>query len=209
MALVRKTPQDEPATEPPPARDFGSLAERLHDRDPETRRLAAIDLREYPRAGLTLVEAVAAEQDRTVRDALLTTLAGFDSVEVAQALAQFLRSDDASLRTAVTDSLIAMADCAPDVLPGLLADPDPDVRIRAVTVVKELATSEHLCRLLEELVAFDEVENVVAASVEALYDLDAPVLLATAELAVRRFPGNPYLQHLESMVRAQHVGAQS
>ena len=203
MALVRRTAEEVEDVAEPAHHDVEWLARRLHDADPEIRRQAAIDLHGHPETGAALVAAVAVEDEPTVRDALLTTLAGFDSAEVAAELVLLLKQEDASLRTAVGDCLVAMPDCAPVVLPGLLADPDPDVRIRAVMVVKELPTSDPLSRRLEELASFDEVENVVAAAVEALYELDAVGLLPTAELAARRFPANPYLQHLESAVRAQ------
>lgn len=175
-------------------RTVDGLLRALADPDPESRRRAALDLQGRPEALPALVEAFAEEQDPAVRDALLTTLSGHDDEILARRLAELLRSEEPALRNGAVVALRSMPAGAGPVVGGLLADPDPDVRILAVMVLAELA-HPLAPSWLQQVVGSDPHENVVASAVDAVIGLGEGAAEATAT-AARRFPANPFLGYL-------------
>lgn len=139
-----------------------------------------------------LSAALAQETDARVREALFTSLARIATAESAAAVLPYLRSDDANLRTGALDALQAMPVATAARLPGLLADPDADVRLLSCELVRGLADDEAnhlLCELLEV-----EVEkNVCAAAIEVLAEIGRPEALPSLSRCAARFDGDPFL----------------
>jgi HEAT repeat protein len=190
MGLVRKKAEPE---EQPVELSVGDLRERLDDPDPERRREAALGLDGAAEAVPDLLDRVGVEEDAAVRDAVLTTLAAHDNDEVAGVLAVHLASDDASLRTAVAETLATMPQSVPALLPRLLADEDHDVRVMTAMVLADL---QHPAALdwLAEMIRDDPHPNVVASAIDALLPSLGPEHTELLERAVRRFPNDPFLR---------------
>ena len=71
MALKKLAPTPLHAVQPRQhARDLLGLQQQLGDPDPRQRRLAARDLGAYPQSALNLGQALAAETDTSVREAV-------------------------------------------------------------------------------------------------------------------------------------------
>jgi HEAT repeat protein len=158
---------------------------------PDERWAAARAARD-PAAIPALGEALAHERNARVREAIFTALARIATPESAQIVLPYLRVDDANIRTGAMDALRAMHDACRPYLPELLANPDPDVRLLACDLVREVGGADGtswLCALIET----EPEVNVCAAAVEALGEIaDAsaePPLLRCAE----RFPNDPFL----------------
>ena len=102
----------------------------------------------------------------------------------------YLRSDDASLRTGALDALRAMPAAARAAhLPGLLADPDADVRLLSCELVRDLPEAE-ANRLLADLLERETEANVCAAAIEVLAEIGRPEAAAGAG-ALRRRASRP------------------
>ncbi|HWH01426.1 MAG TPA: HEAT repeat domain-containing protein [Pilimelia sp.] len=192
MALVRRTTAAPAAPTSAPA-DPAALAEALHDPDPERRRAAAVDLHGFAAAVPALLARVAVEDDAAARDAVLTSLAGHDTPAVAEALCAHLGSEDAGLRTAVVETLAAMPCGAVPLLPGLVADPDPDVRILTAMILADLPAPDAELRLVE-LVSGDTHRNVVGAALAALLPMATAAHAALLRRTRDRFADDPFLR---------------
>jgi HEAT repeat protein len=192
MALTRATEASTPPTGPPLRPDailFGLTAA-----DPERRRRAVFALDEADPAAAVpaLLRRLREECDPTVRDAVLTVLAGHDDLAVARELVGYLSSDDAGLRIAVVGALSSMPDAVLPLLPALVVDSDPDVRILTAMLLADLAPSLASAWLVE-IIATDEHPNVVATAIDALAPHVGPehvgLLVATRD----RFRLDPFL----------------
>ena len=80
------------------------------------------------------MDALERESDPAVLEAIFSALEVIP--EAALPLTSLLRSDDAALRNDAVEALQAMPDAVRPLLPGLLADPDADVRILSVEVAR-------------------------------------------------------------------------
>jgi HEAT repeat protein len=133
---------------------------------------------------------LAREADPSVRELLFTGLIGIGD---PQPLTALLRSEDAALRVGAAGALRILAPAALRLLPDLLADPDPDVRVLATDIASGLPAAAATSVLIPVL-RDDPDENVCAAAVEVLCAIgtaDAvPALLALPG----RFGGSPFLQ---------------
>ncbi|WP_375410143.1 HEAT repeat domain-containing protein [uncultured Methylobacterium sp.] len=190
MPLVRRDPSlsTEGATAFEPRRDLveptlGDAAARL---------AAAQAMAGRPDAADGLGLALESEKDPRVREALLAALLAISDPSAAAALAQHLRSEDAWLRNACIETLQEMPPAAASVLPGLLADPDPDVRLLATEIVRTQPT-EAANHFLTGLLDAETNPNVCGAAVEVLAEVGtadaAPALLA----ARARFASTAFL----------------
>ena len=139
-----------------------------------------------------LLRRVAVEPTATVRHAVLTVLAGFDSPEVAAGLAPHLHSDDAGLRVAVADAMAAMPVGVAPLLPHLVSDTDPDERIMTAMLLAGMHHPQAVT-WLEKMVAYDPAPNVVGAALNALLPLVEPGRTQLLTGVRRRFPNDPFL----------------
>ena len=104
----------------------------------------------------------------------------------------YLRLDDANTRTGAMDALRAMPDACRPYLPGLLTDPDPDVRLLACDLVRDAGGAEGprwLCALIET----EPQANVCAAAVEALGEIADATAQPSLSRCAERFPDDPFL----------------
>jgi HEAT repeat protein len=197
MPLIRK-----PADTATPLQT--SAPGRLHAGTVDERWAAARDLATAGDVG-ALSGALAAETDPRVREALLTSLARIGSPAAAQALIPYVRSDDASVRTGALDALSTMPAGVAGSLAGLLADPDPDVRLLACELARSLPGPEPaaaLCALIDR----DPAANVCAAAIEVLAEVGGPEALPALARCADRFAGEPFLV-FAARVAAQRIGA--
>jgi HEAT repeat protein len=185
MPLTRSSPEK-------PAREAGDVRAALLRGSADERWAAARSLAQVRQGAPILGEALAAEKDARVREAIFTGLARIATQESALAVVTHLRSDDASLRTGALDALRAMPEAAKPHLKALLADPDPDVRLLACDLLRVQPAAE-ATRVLSALLESEPEPNVCGAAVDVLAevgDIDAtPFLLRCAD----RFRGDPFL----------------
>ena len=180
MPLVRKTP---PPAAAPASRsgdaigvDFAGAIAHLRTGTAEERRVAARALgapadpaaaRDGTKA---LVNALTREPVPRVREAIFTSLVRIGGRESVDAVVPFLRVDDANLRTGALDALRAMSGAVGPVLPSLLSDPDPDVRLLACDLARDLPASE-ANRLMCGVLAEEPEANVCAAAIDVLVEI--------------------------------------
>src|SRR5271163_3292150 len=147
----------------------------LASASPDERWAAARAARD-PAAVPSLGEALGHERDARVREAIFTALARIATAESAEVMLPYLRIDDANTRAGAMDALRAMHDACRPHLPGLLAEPDPDVRLLACDLVRDAGGadgSRWLCALIET----EPEVNVCGAAVETLGEIaDAAAL---------------------------------
>ena len=184
MPLIRSKP-DRAAPGP------GTSAPSLAGSSPEERWAAARTASGAADIPL-LAQALAAEGDNRVREAIFTALAKIATAESASAVLPYLRSDEANTRTSALDALRAMAHAVEPHMAALLADDDPDVRLLACDLGRNISDTEGrrlLCALLET----EPRADVCAAAVEVLAEIgDMTALPALSRCAIR-FPGDPFL----------------
>lgn len=165
----------------------------ITDRDPDTRRRAVLALANRPEAAETLITHVGEEPDPAVRQATLTVLVGFDTVAVASSLMRFVRGDDAVLRNAALEAIAAMPTAAAELVPELLADPDPDVRILTAMLLEEMPRQETVPWLISMLTA-DDHPNVISAALDAFLPFAASEHVGFLGEVRDRFPDDPFIQ---------------
>ncbi len=195
MALVRPTEQDAGSKKPYKRkykRDLEGLLAQLRDPEPSVRRWAARDLAAHPDSAPVLCQALGEEPDPAVREAILDSLLAIGTDEAVEGLLPHLRSDDASLRNGVVEVLQALPDRVAPRMEALLADPDPDVRIFAIDILKSLAHPDTLVWLRRVLEREAHV-NVVATALDRAAELAGPEFVPVIEQVKRRFRDEPFI----------------
>jgi len=139
-----------------------------------------------------LGQALLAEANPRVREAIFTSLVRLRSAEAVAVILPHLRSDDAHVRTGALDALRAMADIVTSRLPALLSDPDADVRLLACEILRDLPSADATALLCELLEREDQV-NVCAAAVEVLTEIGGTEALPVLSACAARFPNEPFL----------------
>jgi len=139
-----------------------------------------------------LAAALAQESDPRVREAIFNGLARAATAESAAAVVPYVRSEDAALRTAALDALRAMPAASGPHLPGLLADPDPDVRLLSCELLRNMPESD-ANRLLIGLLDRETEKNVAAAAIEVLAEIGRSEALPVLARAAQRFADDPFL----------------
>ena len=147
---------------------------------------------DHPETSHGLGLALGAEKDPRVREAILAKLLAIADGSAAAALAQHLRSEDAALRNACIETLQAMPVAASSVLPDLLSDPDPDVRLLATEIVRT-QRAEAANALLGGLLDVETHPNVCGAAVEVLAELGTADAMPALRTARTRFAAEPFL----------------
>lgn len=189
MPLIRK----EPPAPPRPARpELKEAAAALRNGSAEERWNAARSLAGFPEAAGLLGEALAAEPEPRVREAILTSLSRLATPESVAAVIPYLRSDDAGLRGGALEALREMIAAARPRLPELLADPDPDVRLLCCDLARELPSAE-ATRLLCDLVERETEANVCGAAVDVLAEVGEPSALPVLARCEARFRTESFL----------------
>jgi HEAT repeat protein len=159
-----------------------------------------------PAAIPSLGAALAHERDMRVREAIFTALARIATPESALIILPYLRVDDANMRTGAMDALRAMQDACRPYLPGLLADPDADVRLLTCDLVRDVGGPDGpswLCALIES----EPQANVCAAAVEVLGEIADGAAAASLLHCAERFPDDPFLSFAIKVVTDRLRGA--
>ena len=185
MPLIRKDPADAPIAEP-------AAGELLRSGTTDQRRGAARALSASADGTNALADALTSETDPRVREAIFTGLVRIGGRESVDVMSRFVRVDDANLRTGALDALRAMIGAARPVLPALLADPDPDVRLLTCDLIRELPAAE-ATPLLYGVLANETEANVCAAAVDVLLEIGEPDALPYLEACARRFGDGGFL----------------
>jgi HEAT repeat protein len=204
MPLIRRNP-DKPAAPRDP--DAAAAAAALRSGTPEERWSAARSLGALPGAVSVLGDALGGETDDRVREAILTSLVRINSAGSVDAVLPLLRSDDATLRTGALDALKAMPDAVFARLTSLLRDADPDVRILACDLTREVRGAD-AALLLSSVLETDPVANVCAAAAEALAEIGSEEFLPVLARCTERFPDQPFLRFV-TKVAAERIASQT
>lgn len=190
MPLVRKPSGT--ITSTPAASRPAFDARALTSGSDDTRWAAARAAAAHPGAVAALADALAREPEARVRGAIFNSLARIASPESAAALLPHLRSDEANLRTGAIDALRAMPAALAPHLPGLLADPDADVRLLSCELVRDQPEAE-ANRLLIAVLEREPQANVCAAALEVAAEIGGPELREALVLCEQRFAADPFL----------------
>jgi HEAT repeat protein len=190
------------------ARDFAGLTAQLQDDDAAVRRWAARDLARHDEAAVTLAARLSKEPAPEVREAIFDSLLALGSDEAVDELLVLLRSEDAALRNGAVMVLQQLPDPVGRRMGGLLADPDPDVRIMALDIVQSLPHPD-APRWLADVVQHDGVVNVVGVALDRLAEVGTPDLLPILVEAKQRFADEPYIQFAVDIVVRRIEGGPS
>jgi HEAT repeat protein len=157
----------------------------------------------------TLADFLRREDDPTVREAIFTSLARTASPESVAVVLPYLRSDDATRRTEALDALRAMPGAVAPQMGALLQDPDPDVRLLACEIARDLPADEATV-LLSALLDRELEVNVCASAVEVLAEAGEPEALPALTRAAARFQGEAFLSFAikaaADRIRVQRAG---
>jgi HEAT repeats len=199
MPLIRRDP-------PAPAGDVSPGSSDLKSGDPDARRRAVRSLGHDRQDVPVLMGALEFERDPAVLEAIFSALEAIP--EAASPLASLLRSDDARLRNDAVEALQAMPDAIRPLLPGLLADPDADVRILSVEVSRCLPAEETVS-LLCGLLTFEGNPNVCTTAVEILAEAGTAEAVPTLRRLAERFPTEPMLSFAVRIAIERITGARN
>lgn len=158
----------------------------------DARWTAARGLAGSPEGVQALAGALLTEADPRVREAIFTSLARAGTPQSVAAVLPHLRSDDAEVRTGALDALRAMPEAARPHLAALLKDGDPDVRLLACEIVRELPGPDAV-GLLGDLLKRESEANVCAAAVEVVAEIGDPSILPALARCAQRFDHEPFL----------------
>lgn len=206
MAFIKKqSAQSVALDERKQSRDCASLVAELDHADPTARRWAARDLIDCPEASGALVRRLQQEEDGSVRDVILTTLTGLrDDVAVA-GLVACLRSEDAALRNEAIEAMKQLPDEVAPIMRGLLADPDPDVRIFTVNVLESLRHPEVESWLIA-VIDHDTHLNVCATAVDLLGEVGTTAAVESLQRLRARYDDEPYIRFATDLALKRITG---
>ena len=139
-----------------------------------------------------LAARLASEADPQAREAALTRLARIGGSAVVTALLRLSGHEDLALRNAVIETLQCMGSEVIDGVEALLADPDPNVRIYALTILEKIEHPRAAAVALRAALNDPHV-NVCAAAIEVVGASGSPEHAAPLRMAPHRFPDHPFL----------------
>jgi HEAT repeat protein len=173
----------------PPALERTSAPASLDHPEPDLRRLAA---RNTPEPA-PLADRLRVERHPAVQEAIVTALGAIGDNAAVAVLVECLRSEDPRVRNLAVSELARNADVVGARIPGLLSDPDSDVRILTAGLLGSLAhpaAEEWLCGVLTS----DLDVNVCAAAVESLAMMGTPACRAALSRLPGRFPEHRFVR---------------
>lgn len=170
----------------------GATTDGLRSASADERFAAARDMAGQAAAVPALAAALASESDPRVREAILTGLARVGDSRAAEVIIPLIGSGDASVRTAALDALRLMPQAVTEHLGGLLKDPDPDIRLLACELARNLP-GPVATRLMGELLREEDQENVCASALDVLAEVGGPEALPVLALCQARFAETPFL----------------
>lgn len=174
-------------------RDCAGLAQQLESADASERRWAARDLAECPEASPLLVSRLQREEDASVRELILSTLARLGDEVAVLGLVHCLRSENAALRNEAIECMKQLPDEVAPIMQCLLSDADADVRIFAVNVLESLCHPEVESWLIQ-VIESDAQVNVCATAVDLLGEVGSSAAREALLRLKARFADEPYIQ---------------
>ncbi|MBF0613234.1 MAG: HEAT repeat domain-containing protein [Magnetococcales bacterium] len=153
----------------------GGLLDQLEDPRPQVRRWAVRDLSQFSEAVKPLLTCLQRENDPGVRESIFTALLLIGNEKVARGVVALLKSDDAGLRNGAFDMLMEMPPFAGLVIPDLLADPDPLLRVYGVELVRRLQPPNTV-EWLSAMINREDNENVLASLIDCVAALSLNTL---------------------------------
>jgi HEAT repeat protein len=194
MGLVKhKAVQLTERGKPQPGRGCNELAEALEGADAASRRQAARDIVHVPDAAGALVSRLKREDDAAVREVILNALVRLSDPSAFGGLVDCLRDENPALRNETIETFKQLGQEADPILKSLLADPDPDVRIFAVSILGSRRHGEAESRLIEVIENESHV-NVCAAAVDPLCEIGTEASRDSLVRLKARFASEPYIQ---------------
>jgi hypothetical protein len=195
MPLIRRAPPP-----PPPVITLAAAIRLLDSDSAELRRQAATLLGETPpgteqarQAAVALAERLRGETEIEVREAVFLAFSQIGGAETAELVGSFLRTEDAALRNGALETLKRLGDAAIGAVDRLLRDPDPDVRLLTVEVMRSWPASL-ACPRLEVLLTEEKHINVCGVSVDIATAAGDARLLPALDLCRKRFAGQAFLE---------------
>jgi len=165
---------------------------QLDDSDASIRRKAARDLRSQQGVAAALVAHLRKESSPSVRAALFDALSENPDAHTASALISLLRSEDAALRNGAVETLHLIPDSVGPHMQALLDDPDSDVRLFALDILRTLPHKDAPSWLLS-VIRKDEHVNVIAVAIDRLADLGNADMAGELEAVKVRFCDEPFI----------------
>ena len=145
----------------------------LADSAPVQRRAAARALGQSPEAVPALLQTLDHEPTEAVRQAILDALLTLGGPQVVSGLCARLAHSDAAVRSGVVEVLSMMPDAVAEHAEALLRDPDPNVRIMALDVLRDLSHPA-VSQWLVQVLTHDTDANVLGTAVDRVSDLAEP-----------------------------------
>lgn len=173
-------------------RDYESLVLQLEHQDSIVRRWGARDLAEYSQAAQALASHLLVEEELSVREVILSSLATIGDENAVHGLLDCLRMEDAWLRNEAIEVLKQLPDQVGPQMRTLLADADADVRIFAVNILESLRHPDVESWLIE-VIQRDENVNVCATALDLLVEVGTQAALEPLKQLQARFPAEPYI----------------
>lgn len=204
MGLKRK-PDDATASISAPAPDeraanADEAIRTLRIGTPTEKRMAVRVLAAQSNGVETLLTHLEHETDHSVQEAIFTAFEVKGGKQIAHGLVGMLRTENAWLRNAAIETLSKLPDAVATVVPALLNDSDPDVRIFTVNMLGELAHPD-VARWLSDVMRHEDEINVVAAAIEVLAEVGSSSDLPLLARAVQRFESDPFIAFAADMAR--------
>ena len=179
----------------------------LESPDAETRWTAARALGDHAEAVPALGAALQREKVPRVRGAIITAVMRIGNAASFEAVLPYLRSQDAARRAAAVEALQSLPAAIPPFMPVLFNDPDPDVRLLATELVRNMNASD-ATRLLCDLIVSEQHPNVCAAAIDVLTEVGTLDALPVLKKCAARFSATPFLPFAISAAIARISGAE-
>jgi HEAT repeat protein len=176
--------QEEEGREP----SLDQLLRRLELGNAGERRQAAQLLERHAGTAPALVRRLRDEPEPAVREALFNALVAIGDRDAGEGLVRLLRGGDPGLRNGAVEALQQLPARFREHRLSLLADPDPQIRQRAVEIMRDLRdpnVPEWLAALLE----VEEDANVCLLAVDVLAEVGCRDCLPGLEALPRRLAG--------------------
>jgi HEAT repeat protein len=180
----------------------------LDSSDADSRWTAARALAGQADAVSALAAALAREAIPRVREAMMIALIRIGNPASIEVILPYLRSQDASVRSAAIEALQGLPDAIAPFMSPLLNDGDSDVRLLATELVRNMEASK-ATRLLCELIEREPHPNVCAAAIDVLTEVGTPDALPTLERCAVRFAATPFLPFAVSVAMSRISGGES
>lgn len=207
MAFIKKGAHlASPDEERLQSRDYAGLIYQLDDANPAVRRWAARDLLAHPQATTKLVARLQLEDDRSVREVILTSLTRLGDEIAVAGMVGWLRSEDAQMRNEAIEAMKELPDEVAPIMGTLLTDADSDVRIMAVNILESLCHPKVEDWLIE-VIDNDQVVNVCGTAVDLLGEVGTCAAHDSLARLKQRFSTEPYIQFAADLALKRIVKA--